>query len=169
MMEYLNATDLSTFCYVSGVNLTSRERENYLLPIRDLPTQEEWIKSCIAHGNRLTIVGKNIPLWFARVRHPREYWWGRKSHVTIRVWLVIPPNARDVSVRQARIDSIEAIFFDDWTQDMHPSREDIERWNQGNLLREPDKISREQLRLVRPPGSCLEKLAFRLSVYICLV
>lgn len=99
MMEYLNATDLATFCYAIGANLTSREREKYLLPIRDLPKQEQWTKSLIAHGNRLTIVGKDTPLWFAKVRHPREYWWSRKSHVTIRVWLGIPPNARDVYVR----------------------------------------------------------------------
>jgi hypothetical protein len=40
LINMLSATDLSTFCYAVGIDLTEWERNRYLKPIRDLVEQE---------------------------------------------------------------------------------------------------------------------------------
>ncbi|KAK4901406.1 hypothetical protein LTR49_027288 [Elasticomyces elasticus] len=88
LTEMLTATDLSTFCYTFDIELTDKEKDYYLRPIRDLVDQEEWIRSEVAKGTKISIVGTDLPLWIMRIKDPVRYWSTFKEYVTIRVWIL---------------------------------------------------------------------------------
>ncbi len=95
IMNELTATDLATFCYAYDMELTNLEKSRYLLPIRDLTRHEDWIRSMTKKGHNITIMGKDVPLWFMRVKDPHEYWSMYNYHVTIRVWIICLPIMTD--------------------------------------------------------------------------
>ncbi|KAK5725121.1 hypothetical protein LTR17_013234 [Elasticomyces elasticus] len=74
LTEMLMVTDLSTFCYTFDIELTAKEKDYYLRPIRDLVDQEEWIKSEVVKGTTISIVGTDLPLWIMRIKEPTQYW-----------------------------------------------------------------------------------------------
>ncbi|KAK4897673.1 hypothetical protein LTR49_027949 [Elasticomyces elasticus] len=88
LTEMLMATDLSTFCYTFDIELTDKEKDYYLRPIRDLVDQEERIKSEVVKGTKISIVGTDLPLWIMRIKEPTKYWGTFKECVTIRVWIL---------------------------------------------------------------------------------
>jgi hypothetical protein len=165
LMHSLTATDLATFCYSTKIELSEQERSKYLVPIRDLPQQEEWIRNWVKGGNRLTIMGKDIPVWFERIKNPHLYWAKYTNHITIRVWIIVPPSVKDTDERRSRIDSMHDYLLREWTLATNADDSDIEDWHQAGPFswntmtdehhRVIDQLGREYKQrpgLVQPPG-----------------
>jgi hypothetical protein len=166
LMHNLTATDLATFCYSAKIKLSEQEKTKYLVPIRDLPQQEEWIRNWVKDGNRLTIMGKNIPLWFERIKNPHRYWAEYERHVAVRMWIIVPPAQKDEDERMAEIDTMHADLFTAWQQYKDPDADDIEEWHRfgpfswpgmseyhQHMLGHLDQATTTRLSLVKPPGS----------------
>ena len=88
ILNYMTATDISTFCHALKLPLTPKEKHVYLKPIRDLVEQEQWINDEINKGTKISIVGEHIPVWMMRIREPIKYWQMFREHITIRIWIL---------------------------------------------------------------------------------
>jgi hypothetical protein len=108
IMFYTTATSLSTFCYATGIQLTDKEKEEFLKPIRDIPVQQEWIKSEIEKGTRISIVGKDVPAWLTRIKNPKEYWTIFRHNPILRIWIITRRGIEEMDEIHTRIMSIHA-------------------------------------------------------------
>ena len=88
LMNELTAKDLRTFCYTISCQLTDEERRMYLQPLRDLVEQEDWTRTEVGKGTKISIVSTHLPVWMMRVRRPEEYWKTFKDHITIKIWIL---------------------------------------------------------------------------------
>jgi hypothetical protein len=88
IMISCSATDLSTLCYAMKFELTEKEKDEFLKPIRDMPVQQDWIRSEVEKGTRISIVGKDVVMWLCRIRDPEQYWNMFSKHSMLRIWLI---------------------------------------------------------------------------------
>jgi len=88
IMIYCSATDLSTLCYAMKFELTEKEKEEFLKPIRDIPVQQDWIRAEVEKGTRISIVGSDVSVWLARIKDPEQYWNVFKQHPMLRIWII---------------------------------------------------------------------------------
>ena len=165
LMESLTATDLATFCHASKMHLTDMEKKKYLVPIRDLIEQEEWIRSWIKEGNRISIMGKDISLWFNRIRNPEWYWTNRSEHTIVRVWMIVGPELASRRYMRDRIKNMHEHLDQAWTQATNATPQQQADWfNVGpydwdnmtdedrSIMEELETIAANKANLIRPPG-----------------
>lgn len=88
LMDCLGATDLATFCYTIGYQMTDWEKDEFLDMTRDMPVQRKGIKEAVQNGVSIRLVGQNLHLLMMRIRNPRRYWDMFERHVVIRIWIV---------------------------------------------------------------------------------
>ncbi|KAK5128652.1 hypothetical protein LTR08_003944 [Meristemomyces frigidus] len=164
MMEVLTATDLATFCYSLKISLTDQETDKYLIPIRDLPEQVEWIRSRVRDGDTVNIVGRNLPLLYTRMRDPDRYWIeGRRRHTIIRLWIVATPTKKSRDEDLAKVRELFDLLSRAWMESRDRDLMEIDCWNTlgpmdwTNMTSEDKRLLMEwhlltDLKLVRPPS-----------------
>ncbi|KAK4907338.1 hypothetical protein LTR49_023622 [Elasticomyces elasticus] len=174
MMEHLTATDLATLCYALELSLTQQEKNMYLLPIRDLPRQEQWIKSRVENGARVTIMSKDLPLWLMRMRNPHEYWSMCTTHIAVRIWIIAPfsdeEQRKSLKKKEEKIKPMSDKLYQAWVQHTNPNQHDIDHWDMFsltdwptmppryyNLVLKMRKIRDGTMTWIVPPG-CWDRL-----------
>ncbi|KAK3613774.1 hypothetical protein LTR56_027511 [Elasticomyces elasticus] len=174
MMGHLTATDLATLCYALELSLTQQERDMYLLLIRDLPNQRQWIESRVENGARVTIVSKDLPSWLMRVKNPYQYWDTRTTHIVMRIWIIGPFSVEEQREDRSRKDDMIMLMDDELYEVLikhaNPSQDDIDLWNTSstmnwpampvryhNVMQAMHTIESEEMTWIIPPG-CWERL-----------
>ncbi|KAK5674007.1 hypothetical protein LTS10_013228 [Elasticomyces elasticus] len=157
LTEMLTATDLSTFCYAFDIELTDKEKDHYLKPIRDLVDQEEWIRSEVAKGTKISIVGTSLPLWIMRIREPTKYWSTFKKYVAIRVWILAKMGdeerekseniTRSIRLEIAQIHHAIMNSSEDWNIDV-----DLYDGVCATLIQSLESCEERMTYALRPPG-----------------
>jgi hypothetical protein len=106
IMVHSTATSLSTFCYASGIQLTDREKDEFLKPIRDIPMQEDWIRTEVGKGTRISIIGKDVLAWLTRIRNPKEYWDMFKDNPMLHIWIIARRGIKEINEINSEVRSI---------------------------------------------------------------
>ena len=88
-MTMLSASQLAMTIEIFQLNITESESNFFLNPLRDTDISMKWVHSKIATGQKLYLLGSDVPMLLDRIQHPIDFY--NKFGIlptTMSVWLL---------------------------------------------------------------------------------
>lgn len=169
LMNYLSATSLSMFCHAYDISLTTREKDSFLNPIRDMNDISDWIKNKMKDGHTVLLIGKDVERFVNRIKSPGMYEGEKVMMAPVTVWVAV---LHAYAMPRPRIIEVMARYPDDtW----HTFTEMTTRWDykpamdmETNNKMHPDwhwTTNKDNITTMFMPGDvCMNKHVFNILI-----
>ncbi len=85
----LNASEVSLTARLVRHELSEKEEETWLSPIRDLPEHADWAVDLLRLGHSVSLIGKDVTWLLWRIRKPLEYRLRYPKPRKLVIWLCV--------------------------------------------------------------------------------